>query len=191
MSWDHNSKRLLLQSLVEASHVQRWHTMPHLTDASLGKHMWGVATIVLVLCPNPSVALLAACLTHDLHERWSGDTPYPARAENALLAQGEKEVQEQVWAALDHGNWENLLSDEERFWKQFADMAECALWARHETMMGNAYLDQARLGALKSCIDYAERKMRECAYVGIVDAISVIKKLAMTNRLSDLVSEIE
>ena len=65
-------------NLYLSSFVQRWHTDARLAPKgqTLGHHQWGVATLVLLLHPNPSRALILAALTHDAGEMLTGDLPY-------------------------------------------------------------------------------------------------------------------
>lgn len=178
---------LLLKALLEASHVQRWHTLPHLTDASLARHQWGVAVLALVLCPRPSVPLLGACLTHDTHERWSGDIPFPSRRENpGLLQRGEDAVEEQVWRALGENPLSGTLSDEEKWWLRFCDMADLYLWTKHEYALGNQYVRNANSQSWHRLQQMAKIGAPE----GAAEAIVTLGKIR-SERLSDYVKEIE
>lgn len=176
-----------LRALFEASHVQRWHTLPHLSDASLARHQWGVAALALVLCPQPTVALLGACLTHDLHERWSGDIPSPARRENPeLLQEGENAVERQVWRAFDMTPLSSVLSEEERWWLCFCDMADAYLWTKHEYALGNQYVRNANAVTWKALHRQAAAPG---APAGSAEALVKLTEMR-SERLSDYVKEI-
>lgn len=72
-------KHYALAALRESGYVARCHTMPFVGPYNLAMHCYGVASIIAVLHPSPSVNLLKAALFHDVPERWTGDIPNPAK----------------------------------------------------------------------------------------------------------------
>lgn len=177
---------LLVQALMEASHVQRCHAMPTLTDAGLAKHQWGVASLALALCPEPSLSLIRACMWHDVPERWSGDIPGPARREFEELQTGENLVTWSVWHHLGHPAPEDSLSEEEKWWLRFCDMADFYLFSCHEVRMGNSFMMRMK----NEVIVILEKMVCFGGQVGGEAALDSILKATQSPRFSDSTSEI-
>lgn len=99
--------------------TRRWHTNPHLahTGDTLASHGGRMAVLALMLWPEPDAALLAQCVTHDLGEYKTGDTPWNAPKNrqgefDALKAMGMYYVKLDLRLKL-------------------LDMLDAYLWARH------------------------------------------------------------
>lgn len=110
-----------LPEIYEAGFVKRWHTHLMPIEQNLGHHQWGVATIIAVLHPNPSVELLKAALTHDCHEKILGDWPFTAKEENPSLREFEKAYEQKF--RYEH-NIAYKLEADEQLWLTFADRLE-------------------------------------------------------------------
>ncbi len=174
-----NSTRL--RALREAGDVQRWHSTPHLQDASLARHQWGVAVLLLELVSEPSVELIRAGLLHDVPERWHGDTPSPARREYPSLQEGEDRASTDVWAKLyrpaDSRSRGLLLTEVERSWLSFCDCADALLWANAERRLGSSRIRNAIellrncLGDLAIALDQLEEEGSE-AFLTVIEAMN-------------------
>lgn len=110
-----------LPEIYEAGFVKRWHTHLMPVEQNLGHHQWGVAVIIALLHPNPSVKLLKAALLHDVHEKSLGDWPHTAKAENPALAEFEKAFERKF--RMEH-NIDYKLEADEQLWLTFADRLE-------------------------------------------------------------------
>lgn len=117
-------------NLYLSSFVRRWHTDARLapTGQTLGHHQWGVATLVLLLHPNPSRSLILAALTHDAGEMLTGDVPWAFKkfygggglAEAVEIA-GEAERDDMLGFRLE-------IEETEQVWLTMCDSLEALLY---------------------------------------------------------------
>lgn len=113
--------------------VRRFHTHPMLGahGQTLGQHQWGAAALILGLHPNPSRELLAAALTHDVGEFFTGDRPYPFKRlhpeAESVAAMYEANARDDMIGPAHV--WINKhLTDRDRLWLDLADKLECWLY---------------------------------------------------------------
>lgn len=125
-----------LLELRDAAAVQRWHTMRTLRTQSVGEHSFGVAQLVLWVCPNHSRRLLEAALAHDLPELHTGDIPaYVKWRAPQIKSILEKLENDFMWK---HDIYHNL-DEEERRTLKWCDMMELVLWCHEEIELGNTH----------------------------------------------------
>lgn len=122
----------------QGSYVRRFHTKQVVGEQNLGHHLFGVASLLVILHPNPSAVLLKAVLWHDMAEQVIGDVPSPIlRAEpeyGTVYDKIEAEVLlKRLGVNLDH------LSAEERGWLWALDKLECLLFSREQVALGNRH----------------------------------------------------
>lgn len=197
----------LLRALYEAGNTRRWHTMPHHDVNLVATHSWGVAVFILAMHdgnpstdeldapPGPSPELIRAALLHDIHERWSGDGPSPARRDVPALQAGEDEVQHRFWAWAeplwaDEPHPELCLSARDRVWLKLADAAEAWLWTEHQLHLGNLHVAQANHG----CWAGVEKIIRTHGHTTFVDAdglLQAIRDASPRQRLPEGLAELE
>ena len=129
----------LMRAFYEAGAVSRWHTMPQVGGPlQVGQHSWGVAVLILTFCDRgPTLCLLRAALLHDAHERWSGDSPSPARRAIPALQEGENEAQARFWEWAMETHPEACLEDWELAWLRLMDCVEAWLWTQSQMALGN------------------------------------------------------
>lgn len=114
--------------------VARWHTNPELahTNDRIDGHSGRVARIILMLHPDPSVALLRAALIHDDGEHAVGDVKAPCKDEfpdfAAALGEIEAHARADIWGLQEVFS---DLSPEDRQWLKFADRLDAYMWAAH------------------------------------------------------------
>jgi len=120
-----------LWKVFRAGRVMRWHTNADLagTNDRLDGHEGRVARIILAIHPNPSAALLAAALTHDDGEHFTGDIPYPYK--QVMSQDGMRELT----AAEDYAAytiWGKTLdlSETDAKWIKLADRIDAYMWAK-------------------------------------------------------------
>ncbi len=142
----------LMRAFYEAGAVARWHTMPQVGGPlTVNAHSWGVAVFILTFHDGvPSLNLIKAALLHDAHERWSGDTPSPARRAIPLLQQGENEAQARFWRWSYEPHVEEMLEADELVWLRLADAAEAWLWTLAQMRLGNQNVARASTGLLRA-----------------------------------------
>ncbi len=116
--------------------VRRFHTMPMHTTQTNGHHSANVVAIILRINPRASRNLLVRALFHDVPEAYTGDAPYPWKADyeeaKECLAQGEAKY------IADNGVPNPELDEEEEYLLKLADMMELVLTCMEESHMGNA-----------------------------------------------------
>ncbi len=120
--------------LREASNVRRCHTLPHHGEYTVGKHSYDAAMLLMVLHPTASVQLLQAVLVHDCGERWTGDTPAPAKWEDGELGKRLQQLENRCLSKL---GLTIQLTTLERKWLAAVDILELLLWCKDQIALGN------------------------------------------------------
>jgi 5'-deoxynucleotidase YfbR-like HD superfamily hydrolase len=120
----------------EGGHVKRCHCIPFHGEYTVATHTFQMLVLLEELHPAPTLALMRAILTHDLHERWTGDTPGCAKFYNAEFGKTvedlERKIRQKVgYPALD------ALSQADGCWLRSLDKVELLLWAHDQEAMGN------------------------------------------------------
>lgn len=152
-----NSKTLAqVRTLFDGSAVKRFHTVPTVTENTVGQHSHGVAMFCMLLEDGkPSAALLMKALTHDLAEQYTGDVPSPAK--RALGIRKEfGEVEEQLLATVD---FSIEVTPHEEVVLKLADCADGMLFCARERMYGNK--SKMIKAAYKNYCSYVETIMHE------------------------------
>lgn len=123
-----------VRTLFDGSGVKRFHTIPTVTENTVGQHSHGVAMFCMMLEDgNPSAVLLMKALTHDLAEQYTGDVPSPAK--RALGVRKEfGEVEEQLLATV---GFSIALTEREEVVLKLADCADGMMFCAKERMLGN------------------------------------------------------
>lgn len=134
-----------VRAVREGGNVERAHTTPHHGSYSVAEHSWGVATLLSILHPNPSKELILAGLWHDVHERWTGDTPAPIKWCLGNVTRDEiKRLENSIESSLGI-NFD--LSAEDLKWLKACDMLEFWLWSMDQRALGNQNAKEGRTNA--------------------------------------------
>lgn len=148
-----------------SSAVKRFHVMRTTRNQTVGEHSHGVAVLVTLVEPNCSAALLKAALTHDFHERATGDMPTTAKWMFPAL-EDAMEKAEALWNKA-HG-LEYALSEKEQLILRFCDYMDLLLFCTEELELGNRYATEGAsniigvLGSMTMPNDTA-RRLRDAA----------------------------
>ncbi len=129
-----------VMAIREGGWTDRMHTVLKHRPYRVDGHSWGVAVLAWTMFPAEcNSSLLAACLLHDVPERWVGDSPHPAKYQltEGTLADVLHHAEEAVVKTLELGVW---LSDREQQILRFCDLLECLLWAKEEILLGNVHM---------------------------------------------------
>lgn len=127
------------QAFREAGRVKRFHANVVTHPQTVGEHSWNMVMLLRALHPNPSKELIWAVLTHDIHERWTGDIPGPAKWWlNETFKQGCHEIETDVNRMLDLNI---ALTDSERSWLNALDALEGWMFALDELAQGNRHVE--------------------------------------------------
>lgn len=126
----------------EAGAVERCHVIPHVGEYTVATHCYNMVSMLMVLHPNPSVALIKTLLWHDGAERWVGDLPHPAKRWSTALRAGYDEAQ---LNALQH--WEMYegfegLEDDDYRWLNALDTLELWVWCHDQIAFGNRHCEK-------------------------------------------------
>lgn len=119
-----------LKAVREAGYVERCHNVGKTSGYNLAQHQYNVAMICLLLWPNDT-DLVAAALTHDIPERWTGDIPAPVKRMNAAIKDGVDKMHDTIWEALDLPGERRLNADQMKK-LHAADKLELYLWTFEE-----------------------------------------------------------
>lgn len=109
-----------------AQKVKRWHGNVTVSEhpQTNADHVAGSLTLLFMLRPEPSMALVRHVLFHDIGERWAGDLPRDFKRANPEAADQHAET-EAEYARLATGRDINLgLTDEERDMAKLVDMLD-------------------------------------------------------------------
>lgn len=125
-----------LDYIREGGAVERLHTVPHIGSHRVDSHSWGVLTLILLFHPSPSIQLIKAAQFHDCAERFTGDTPAPAKWKfpklKEALSDAEAYYENMLGIATD-------ITAEEKVWLKACDMLDFLLYAREQLNMGNRH----------------------------------------------------
>lgn len=118
-----------IMATFESGFVQRYHTHPRLArqGQTNGHHQWGVMTLLIMLHPDPSRALLIEAAAHDTGERFAGDLSYPFKRANPQAAQAHRQTEESFRTNLMQIPAQDL-TNEDHAWLEFCDRLETLLW---------------------------------------------------------------
>lgn len=123
--------------LYSAGAVKRYHTT-RIEAQSLADHSWGVALVVMAIYPNgnPPSNILKAALTHDLHEKDTGDVPATTKWDDGDIEEAHKK------AEVNFNRVHRLefpLTIKEQAILKWADTFELCCYCAVQAKMGNGY----------------------------------------------------
>lgn len=123
-----------VRALFDGSQVKRFHTIPTVSENTVGQHSHGVAMFCMLMAGQEASAnLLKAALVHDLAEQYTGDVPSPAkRVLGVRKAFGE--VEDALLATVDY---DIELTSVEQVVLKLADCADGMMFCAKERMLGN------------------------------------------------------
>jgi 5'-deoxynucleotidase YfbR-like HD superfamily hydrolase len=128
----------LIQVMREAGAVERCHTLPHHGSYTVGQHCYDALSLLLLLHPDPSLALIKATLWHDFPERWTGDVPAVIKWRDPnlhnALERAEGRILAETFGTLHP--WAEL-SFSDRCWIKAVDALELFLWCGDQLRLGN------------------------------------------------------
>lgn len=140
-----------IRALRESGQVQRFHTCPHIGDASVAAHCFNAVSMLYVLNPSPSHDLVRALLWHDSAERWVGDIPgsikWRCPEVKRALDKCEEDYKQRVGISFG-------LTEDERLWLKEMDVLDLFLYALDQLNMGNRAIEPS----LEECIDWFEKR---------------------------------
>lgn len=134
-----------VRAVREGGNTERTHTTPHHGSYSVAEHSWGVATLLAILHPDPSKDLILAAMWHDVHERWTGDTPAPIKWCLGKVTIDElKRLENSIDSSLEI---DFNLTRGDIAWLKACDMLEFLLWSMDQQALGNCNASEGRSNA--------------------------------------------
>lgn len=124
------SLRTVVTSL-EAGGVQRFHSAPYVVSQTVAEHSWGVAAIVMYLCPKDykeRSKLIEAAIVHDIPEIEMGDIPAPVKWANPAIHGFCEEWEEKFYDSHGMLNPEEHLEARSRVILKLADWLDGLRW---------------------------------------------------------------
>mgnify|MGYP001564355674 CR=1 FL=1 len=140
----------------EGGNVRRYHTWPIIGEQTNASHTHHMLAMLLILHPNPSLALIRAVTFHDSAEGVLGDTPSPALRDNAALGREYHKAQNAYLLKHFDLNVE-ALSFSDRDWLNGLDKLEALLFAQEQLALGNS---RGR-GIVENVVAWFEQGVRE------------------------------
>lgn len=131
----------------EGGNVERSHTVRHTPGYTVGKHTFDMLILLDLLHPDPSLNLYRAVLHHDLHERWVGDIPAPAKRANIDLSDAASTLAIDVENAIGIPGIVADLTEDEVNWMHALDLFEFFLWTLDEKLAGNQHVERCNVDA--------------------------------------------
>lgn len=121
--------------------VERCHCFPHHGAYSNAAHQWGVAMLMQVLWPEDFSRLVLYCLTHDVPEAWTGDTPAPVKRYSSPVKMDLDWLEGLIMKDLDLPDCESL-SAEDRLKIKSCDILELYIWSMEQVSLGNQFVSE-------------------------------------------------
>lgn len=132
----------LLHKIVQAragGRVNRMHFTPHRPGYDNAAHSWGVAMLMLQLWPEDFPRLAEICLTHDIPEHWTGDSPSPIFRYIPGMREYFNALHDRINSFLGFAQEGKLPADDLAKLKA-CDLLEFYLFCREEMNCGNVYM---------------------------------------------------
>ncbi len=130
-----------LELLWAGGNVKRFHSYSCTVQTdTVGHHSYNVASLITVLLPGASAALLVAALRHDVGEAKTGDMPAPAKRDMGIRdIFGEYEEDVMAKAGVDFPT----LTTEEAWLLKVCDSMDGMRFCVQERAMGNRLIAEA------------------------------------------------
>ena len=135
------SKAERIVAVREGGWTDRMHASLKQRRYSVAEHSWNVVNLILLLFPHDvTVHLLKAAQWHDVPERWTGDSPAPAKRDRSngelsrVLHALEGRIKKILGLNVD-------LTMRERKILAICDMFEFVIWCEEEAGLGNTHIE--------------------------------------------------
>lgn len=130
-----------VQQRLKGGKVKRYHTLDTLKENTVGQHTFNmliIADAVYKRAPPPT--LMQAILYHDLHEVYTGDTPFYTKRDNPAFNNTLKELEHLINVRMSTCT---SLTIEEGCILRFIDILEAISFLVDERMLGNVGVNGA------------------------------------------------
>jgi len=130
-------QRVLLA--IEGGRVERCHCFPTNSRPTVGLHTFNAVSILLILCPDPTINMIKALQFHDMAERFLGDVPAPVKKEYKSFGSDYEAIERRILMEYD---MYPALDEREKMWVHAMDLLEFLMFIKHELNLGNEYARQ-------------------------------------------------
>ena len=115
--------------------VKRFHTVPTISNETVGEHSFSVAMLCIALTNGKASAdLIKAALFHDLAEQHTGDSPATSKWANPML----KTVLQAMEESFEEKHGLSVeLPDRDKLVLKWADMLALLLYCKQQRELGN------------------------------------------------------
>ena len=125
-----------LQFIYRGAKTKRYHTADTLTSQTVGEHSFGVAWLVVLLCPDARKELILAALAHDLAEHQVGDVSSPTKKKHPEIKEFLDATERSLLASVGLDFETKLFVYEKRVLKA-ADILDGMMFCLREFNMGS------------------------------------------------------
>ena len=130
-------QRILLA--IEGGRVERCHCFPTNSRPTVGLHTFNAVSMLLILCPDPTINMIKALQFHDMAERFLGDMPSPVKQKEKSLCFHYEKIENFI--LIEYGMYPKL-DEREQMWVRAMDLLEFLMFIKHELNLGNKYAQQ-------------------------------------------------
>lgn len=130
-------QRLLF--IYKGAKTKRYHAADTLTSQTVGEHSFGVAWLVVLLCPQARKELILAAMAHDLAEHLVGDVSSPTKRKYPALKTLVDDAEAELLKSHSLDFETQLTKDEMRILK-LADNMDGMMFCIRERKMGSRFV---------------------------------------------------
>lgn len=160
--------------------VKRWHNCPIIGEQNVADHSWGTAQILLYLWPDSRKETVYAALDHDVLELITGDMPHTTKTLFPAVHSALKDAEELLTKL---NSLEYFLTKKGIIHLRIADMAEALVFAKHQTLLGNSFMERVVTVASEFLFSYGAENLPDECHAKLCDLIYQIKTGEFFNEL--------
>lgn len=121
--------RPVIQDILDAGRVRRFHTVPSQPHQTVAEHSWGVVMILTYIYPGATAATIRYAMVHDLGESATGDIPAHAKWRTPALVDILEKMETEELARLGLPDGSDLSHTDHAAVKA-ADLLDLLLFSR-------------------------------------------------------------
>lgn len=137
LDYPHLNDLQRIKLMRECAQVKRVHTIPSLGEYNVGYHSYNMLAMLMILYPDAPRELIWAIIQHDQPERFSGDSPAPAKWRGLIDSKKMAEFESNFHDCVSDCDYAEHLEENEMQWLKGLDILELYCWARDQVMLGN------------------------------------------------------
>ena len=130
----------------EGGEVERCHCFRTIGNPTVGQHTFNAVSMLLILCPDPTINMIKALQFHDMAERFLGDMPATAKWKFPHLKEDYEVCEMRI---LGENGMLPALDEREKMWVHLMDVLDFYMYCHEQMLLGNRYAEQRMLSARK------------------------------------------